>query len=161
MVGVLVVDGQPPFRSAVRSIVDAAEGFELLGEAVSGEEAVARARELGPDVVLMDVVMPGIGGIEATKRIRAGARETMVVLVSSYPAPDLPKSARDCGAAAFVPKEGFGRQVLQDLWSEYCATAAPLTGRPAQPRPGGERPAARSGRVSGRSSGCASPPIAR
>jgi two-component system invasion response regulator UvrY len=133
MVGVLVADDRPPFRHAVRTILGATPGFELLGEAVSGEDAVALTRALGPDLVLMDVMMPGIGGIEATRRIRAGTDATVVVLVSSYPEQDLPRGAHDCGAAAFLPKEGFGKQVLEELWSEYRATSSPQIGTATRP----------------------------
>lgn len=133
MVGVLVADDRPPFRRAVRTILGATPGFGLLGEAVSGEDAVVLTRALCPDVVLMDVRMPGIGGIEATRRIKAIAHETVVVLVSSYPEQDLPGAARDCGAVAFVPKQGFGRQVLEELWREYRATSSPLRGTATRP----------------------------
>ena len=104
-----------------------------MGEAVSGEDAVDLTRALGPDVVVMDVRMPGIGGIEATRRITAAAGETVVVLVSSYPEQDLPGAARGCGAVAFVPKEGFGRKVLEELWSEYRATSSPPRGTATRP----------------------------
>jgi two-component system, NarL family, invasion response regulator UvrY len=133
MVGVLVADDRPPFRRAVRTILSATPGFELLGEAVSGEDAVALTRALCPDVVLMDVRMPGMGGIEATRRIRAVAGETVVVLVSSYPEEDLPEAASDCGAVAFVPKEGFGRQMLEELWGEPRATSPPSRGTATRP----------------------------
>jgi two-component system, NarL family, invasion response regulator UvrY len=133
MVGVLVADDRPPFRRAMRTIVTATPGFELLGEAVSGEDAVALTRALGPDVVLMDVRMPGIGGIEATRRIRAATGQAVVVLVSSYPEQDLPRAARDCGAIAFVPKAGFGRQVLEELWREHRASASPPRGTATRP----------------------------
>ena len=133
MVGVLVADDRPPFRRAVRTILTATPGFELLGEAVSGEDAVALTGALCPDVVLMDVRMPGVGGIEATRRIRAIADQTVVVLVSSYPAQDLPVAARDCGAIAFVPKQRFGRQVLEELWAEYRATSSPPRGTATRP----------------------------
>ena len=133
MVGVLVADDQPPFRGAVKTILAATAGFELLGEAVSGEQAVSLARVLCPDVVLMDVRMPGMGGIEATRHIRAAASKTVVVLVSSYPEQDLPRAARDCGAVAFLPKAGFGRQVLEELWREYCASGSPPTGTTTRP----------------------------
>ena len=117
MVGVLVADDRPPFRRAVRTILSATPGFELLGEAGSGEDAVALTRALCPDVVLMDVRMPGIGGIEATRRISGHRRRDSgragVELSRAGPA----RAARDCGAIAFVPKQGFGRHVLEELWS--------------------------------------------
>jgi two-component system invasion response regulator UvrY len=129
MVGVLVADDRAPFRQAARTIVGATPGFELLAEAVSGEEAIALAGTLEPDIVLMDIKMPGVGGIEATRRITATHVSTLVVLVSSYRESDLPADARACGAAAYVPKEGFGRRVLEEVWNGRRATAAAPKGR--------------------------------
>ena len=70
-VRVLVADDHAPFRRAARSVLSAAAGFQLVGEATSGEEAVALADSLRPDLVLMDIVMAGIGGIEAARSITA------------------------------------------------------------------------------------------
>jgi DNA-binding NarL/FixJ family response regulator len=70
-VGVLIVDDQAPFRRAARAVVTATPGFEVIGEAESGEEAVELAEDLAPEVVLMDINLPGINGIEATRRITA------------------------------------------------------------------------------------------
>ena len=123
MVTVVVADDQAPFRRAVRTIVGATPRFELVAEAVSGEEAVAIAQSVAPDVVLMDIKMPGIGGIEATRRIRAARAGTIVVLLSSYAEGDLPADAHACGAAAYVPKQDFGRRVLEEVWNwrrNYC-----------------------------------------
>jgi two-component system invasion response regulator UvrY len=133
MVGVLVADDRTPFRAAARAIVGATPGFRLLAEAMSGEEAVALSRALDPDVVLMDIKMPGIGGIEATRRITADRASTLVVLLSSYRERDLPAEARACGAAAYVPKEGFGRRVLEEVWTSRRASAAAPKGREAPP----------------------------
>jgi DNA-binding NarL/FixJ family response regulator len=112
-VRVLVADDQAPFRRAARSVVRATAGFELVAEAVSGEEAMALADELEPDLVLMDVRMPGIGGIEATTRIAAAHPRTLTVLLSTYRAEDLPAAARSCGAAAYVHKSEFGPSLLR------------------------------------------------
>jgi DNA-binding NarL/FixJ family response regulator len=133
MVGVVVVDDRAPFRRAVRAIVAATRGFELLAESTSGEEAVVLARSLEPDLVVMDIRMPGIGGIEATRRIAAAGASPLVVLVSSYRERDLPADARACGAAAYVPKERFGRRVLDEVWNGRGTSAAPRTGREAPP----------------------------
>ena len=115
-VRVLVADDQVPFRRAARAVLGATPGFEIVGEATSGEEAVALALSLEPDLVLMDIKMSGIGGIEATRRIAAAHPETVTILLSTYREEDLPPGARSCGAAAYVHKERFGSAVLRDLW---------------------------------------------
>ena len=118
VVRVLVVDDQAPFRIAARAVVRATAGFEVVGEAKSGEEAVDQADSLAPDLVLMDINMEGIGGIEATRRITEAHPEVKVVLLSTYDAEDLPEDARRCGAAAYVHKEEFGPDVLEKVWTE-------------------------------------------
>ena len=117
-VPVLIVDDQAFFRSAARAVLAVTPGFAVAGEAASGEEAVARAAELVPGLVLMDIHLPGISGIEATRRIRAAQPATVVVLLSTYRAEDLPAEARDCGAVAYLHKEDFEPEVLERIWAE-------------------------------------------
>lgn len=116
-VGVLIVDDQAPFRGAARAVVGATKEFSVIGEAESGEEAVELVASLHPDLVLMDINMGGIDGIEATRQICAAHPDTMVVLVSTYAASDLAADARTCGAAAYVHKEELAPRVLRELWS--------------------------------------------
>lgn len=115
-VTVVVVDDQLPFRMAARSVVAATPGFEVVGEATSGEEALVQVEALSPQLVLMDINMEGMGGIEATRQIVAAHPEVTVVLLSTYDAEDLPADARTCGAAAYVHKEQFGPDVLESVW---------------------------------------------
>jgi DNA-binding NarL/FixJ family response regulator len=122
-ISVLVVDDQPPFRQAARSVLRNMPGFGIVGEAASGEEAVELAATLEPDLVLMDVMMTGMGGIEAARRIAAERPGTVIVLLSSYREDDLPANTRACGAAAYLHKAEFGARVLEELWR----------GRPGQP----------------------------
>ncbi len=114
---VLIVDDQMPFRMAARSVVGVTPGFEVVGEAKSGEEAVEQVAALHPDLVLMDINMDGISGIEATRRITAEHPHTKVILLSTYDEEDLPADARTCGALGYVHKEQFGPDVLIDMWS--------------------------------------------
>ena len=116
-VNVLVVDDQAPFRTAARLVVRATHGFEVVGEARSGEEALQQVERLGPHLVLMDINMEGIGGIAATRRISEEHAGTRVILLSTYDEEDLPADARTCGALAYVHKERFGPDVLESTWA--------------------------------------------
>jgi DNA-binding NarL/FixJ family response regulator len=120
-VSVLIVDDQVPFRAVARTVVGLTAGFAVTGEAETGEEAVALADTIAPDLVLMDINLPGIGGIEATRRIKAARPDTVVVLLSTYSEADLPADARDCGAVAYVHKEDFGPALVRDLYARARA----------------------------------------
>jgi two-component system invasion response regulator UvrY len=115
-VAVLIVDDQAPFRAVARTVVRMSAGFAVAGEAESGEQAVELAVELAPQLVLMDINLPGIDGIEATRRIVAAHPGTTVILLSTYQVDDLPADAADCGAARYVHKEDFGPDVLRAAW---------------------------------------------
>jgi two-component system invasion response regulator UvrY len=114
-VRVLIVDDQAPFRSVAAALVRRVRGWAVSGEAETGEDAVRLAAELTPDVVLMDINLPGITGIEATRRIVAAAPATAVVLVSTYALDDLPEEARRCGAIGYVRKDDLTPRLLRDL----------------------------------------------
>src|SRR5207253_10828119 len=92
-VAVLIVDDQAPCRRAGAAVVRATGGFEVVGEAGSGEEAVELVGVLAPGMVLMDINMGGISGIEATRRITSASPGVVVVLLSTYQAADLPADA--------------------------------------------------------------------
>ena len=117
-VSVLIVDDQVPFRLAARAVLRRTEGFELVGEAGDGVEAVARAGELHPDLVLMDINMPNMNGIEATRQIMEALPATAVFLCSTYQRSDLPPEAETSGAAAYVNKEELAPSLLRRLWDE-------------------------------------------
>jgi DNA-binding NarL/FixJ family response regulator len=121
---VLIVDDQAPFRRAARAVVAATPGFDVAGEAESGEEAVELADALDPGLVLMDINLPGINGIEATRRIRAAHPGAVVMLLSTYQAGDLPADAESCGAAAYVHKEQFGPNVVREVWAQRSESRA-------------------------------------
>jgi DNA-binding NarL/FixJ family response regulator len=117
-VRVLIVDDQEPFRQAARAVVELTDGFEVAGEAETGEVAVDLARELEPDLVLMDVNLPGIDGLEATRRILNGSAGRVVVLmVSTYEADEYAPRAAEAGAAAYIPKSEFEPDRLSEAWA--------------------------------------------
>ena len=116
-VSVLVVDDQAPFRTAARLVVRSTTGFEVVGEAKSGEEALDQVALLKPNLVLMDINMEGMGGIAATRLISEEYSGTEVILLSTYDEDDLPADARTCGALAYVHKERFGPDILEQAWA--------------------------------------------
>jgi DNA-binding NarL/FixJ family response regulator len=115
IVRVLVVDDQAPFRQAAKAVCACTPGVEVVGEAASGEEAVDMADALDPDVVLMDYKLPGMDGLAATRAITTAHPRTRVLLLSTYQAEDIPGDVRAAGAVAYVHKEAFGPDVLEDL----------------------------------------------
>jgi len=119
---VLIVDAQEPFRLAARMVVQATDGFEAVGEAETGEEGVRLAQELNPDLVLMDVNLPGINGLEATRQILSTTARVVILLLSTYEADEYAPRAAECGAAAYIPKSEFSPDRLEEAWS--TATSA-------------------------------------
>ena len=118
-VRVLVVDDQAVVRSATRSLLEATGGFEAVGEAASGVEALMAIEQLAPDLVLLDVRMPDMDGIETAERIRTARHPPVVVLMSS----DGGTEPRASSVAPFVAKERLKAAVLRDLWARYAPSA--------------------------------------
>jgi DNA-binding NarL/FixJ family response regulator len=102
---ILLVDDQPLLRQGFRLVLSAQEDMEVVGEAGDGEQAVARTRALQPDIVLMDVRMPGVDGIAATRRIVAEAPAAKVIILTTYGIDEYAFSALHAGASGFLLKD--------------------------------------------------------
>jgi DNA-binding NarL/FixJ family response regulator len=113
---VLIVDDQAPFRRAMASVVDETDGFVVVGQASSGEESLELGRELEPDLVLMDVNLPGIDGLEATRRLIAAERPPVVLLLSTYDDDEGEQFTAESGAIGYVTKSAFGPDRLTAAW---------------------------------------------
>jgi DNA-binding NarL/FixJ family response regulator len=113
-VRVLIVDDQETFLRAMRAVVDATEGFVVVGEARTGEESLEAAKQLAPHLVLMDVHLPGMDGVEATRLLTEDGRGPVVLLLSTYDADQVDTTGS--GATAYLAKATFGPAPLSAAW---------------------------------------------
>lgn len=120
-VRVLIVDDQAPFRRAMAAVVEQTDGFVVVAQAASGEESLEAAAQHAPDLVLMDVNLPGIDGLESTRRLRAGETPPVVLLLSTYDDADGEMFVEESGAAGYVTKSAFGPDRLIAAWQSAGA----------------------------------------
>jgi DNA-binding NarL/FixJ family response regulator len=147
---ILIADDHGLLRAGLRALLDADPHLEIVGEATTGEETLSRARDLCPDVVLLDIRMPGPGGIEATRQLAAALPETRVLILTAYEDEALLRGAMQAGAAGYIVKRAIEselldaihavwrgdvyvhpamtRALLKDVLPEPCEAAAPPAG---------------------------------
>jgi DNA-binding NarL/FixJ family response regulator len=101
---VVIVDDNEGFRVFTKALLRGV-GYEVVGEAADGETALLAARRLRPDVLLLDVQLPGMDGLEVARRVNSEARGTVVVLTSARDRADYGRALDDCGARAFIAKD--------------------------------------------------------
>jgi DNA-binding NarL/FixJ family response regulator len=114
---VLLADDHPTFRRGLGALLDSMDGFTVVGEAADGETAVALAADLSPDVVVMDLNMPGVNGVEATRRIVAAAPDTAVLVLTMLDEDDSVFAAMRAGARGYVVKGADTDDVLRAMES--------------------------------------------
>jgi len=115
-VRVATVDDQALFREAARAVVALTPGFEVVGESADGESAIQVARRLDPDMVIVDIRMEGMDGIDTASQLNAEDSSRVVVLVSSADVREFAPLAESCGAAAIVCKHWLNPHMLRGLW---------------------------------------------
>jgi two-component system invasion response regulator UvrY len=117
-VTVLTVDDQQVFRRVARKLVAATPGFQQIGEADCGERGLELATELRPDIVLVNVRMPGLDGIETARRLAQAHPDALVVLISVEDVPELPS------AVTHLRKQDLSTQALREVWQAHGSRAA-------------------------------------
>jgi DNA-binding NarL/FixJ family response regulator len=116
---VLTVDDQAIFRSAAREVIDATPGFAAVGEAASGPEALTASAALRPDLVLLDVRMPGMDGIETARRLRDTHPDALVILISLEDVAAMASDADASGAATLLRKQDLCPTLLASVWARH------------------------------------------
>ncbi len=110
-----MVDDHDLIRAGIARMLEDDGSITVLGEACSGEEAVERAKAVNPDVVVMDLKMPGIGGLEAMKRIQRSSENTRVVVISAYTEDPYPNRVMNAGASAFISKSSHISEMIRAI----------------------------------------------
>jgi len=117
MIRVLVADDHPMFRQGVVTVLESAEGMEVVGKAISGEEAVRLALELRPNVVLMDIRMPGLNGIEATARIKSHYSDIQILVLTMFKDDASVITAMKAGARGYLLKDADSKDIIDAIRS--------------------------------------------
>ena len=115
---VVVVDDSAPARAALEAVVSATSEFELVASAASGEEALAVVPGIDPDLILLDIRMTGLDGLETARILRARGARACIVLVSALARLELPVGVETCGANAILPKSEVSPNRLSMLWRD-------------------------------------------
>ena len=144
MIRVLLADDQALIREGLRMMLEAETDIEVVGEAKDGAEALARTAQLDPDIVLMDIRMPGVDGIEATRRLVASGSRTKIIVLTTFDLDELVYRAMKAGASSFLLKDGTRerlvtavRQVVEgDSLLAPAITRRLIEGYCAGPEPG-------------------------
>lgn len=113
----LIVDDHPVFRRGVREIIEGHRRFQVVGEASDGDRALQLLSELKPDLILLDIDMPGLSGLEMARKLHREKAETRIVVLTMYKDEDLFNAAMDAGVKGYILKENAGEDIVAALES--------------------------------------------
>lgn len=122
---ILIADDHEVFRRGLRSLLELRDDWQICGEAENGLDVIKKAKELKPDIVVLDISMPGLSGLEATRVIRSESALSEIVIVSQHDSPAMLRAALDAGAHCYVSKN----QVSRDLLAAVEAAAQFVEGK--------------------------------
>jgi DNA-binding NarL/FixJ family response regulator len=111
-VRILVADDHEVIRRGVRALLASGKDCEICGEAVDGQDAVEKARQLRPDLIIMDVSMPNLNGLEATRAIRRTLPSTQILILTQHDSQEMMRQALNAGARGFVVKSSVAHDLL-------------------------------------------------
>ncbi|MFH1169665.1 MAG: response regulator transcription factor [Chloroflexota bacterium] len=112
---ILVVDDHAIMRDGIRALLDLQNDIQVVGEASDGLEAIEKVRELAPDIVVMDIAMPGMDGLEATRRIKKKDPAVKVLILTQYDNKEYILSAIKAGVSGYVPKKALGTELVSAI----------------------------------------------
>jgi len=112
---ILIVDDHEIFRKGLRSVLESRSELEICGEATNGLEAVEKTKQMQPDVILMDISMPYLDGLQATRQIRSEVPNSQILLLSQHDSPHMLAAALNAGASAYVTKSQVSQCLLETL----------------------------------------------
>ncbi len=112
---ILLVDDHAIMRDGIRALLSLSDDIEIVGEASEGKEAVEKAQELMPDVVVMDIAMPGMDGLEATRRIKKNNPKVKILVLTQHDNREYILSAIKAGTAGYVPKKALGSELVSAI----------------------------------------------
>jgi DNA-binding NarL/FixJ family response regulator len=110
---ILLVDDHPIVRQGLKTILEGHSDWEVVGEASDGAEAIEKARKLSPDVMVLDVTMPVMNGLEACRVLRRQSPELEILFVTQHDSPQMMREAMDAGARGYVVKSNAARDLLE------------------------------------------------
>jgi DNA-binding NarL/FixJ family response regulator len=133
-IGTLIVDDDASFRRRAKELLASESDIKVIGEAADGQEAILKARELKPDLVLMDVRMPGMNGVDATRQLKAEMPELRVIILTIFDVQEYREAARASGASGYVIKKSLIEDLVPAIRGAFEREAPDLRATDGQER---------------------------